>query len=250
MIIYPAIDIRRAKCVRLFQGDPDKETIYADDPVEVARRWQQKGASWLHVVDLDGAFSGRPMNHEIVLSMVRSVNLKVQVGGGIRSEEDVRLYLLAGVDRVVIGTRAFGDMGWFTELCYRYPDRIALGLDARDGLVAVKGWRETMQLSVLEVAKQIEDIPVGAIIYTDISRDGTHKGVNIEATEKLLELTSHPVIASGGVSSLEDIRKLLPLREKGLEGVIIGRALYDGKLALEDALGIVREKREGEQRWQ
>lgn len=239
MIIYPAIDIRHGKCVRLFQGDPEKETIYADNPLEIAKRWYAKGASWLHVVDLDGAFSGTTVNRGIVLSIVLNVNVKVQIGGGIRTEEDVRYYLSNGVERVIIGTRAFEDRAWFSELCFKYPYKIALGLDARDGFVAVKGWKESTAISVLDAAKWLEDLPLGAVIYTDISRDGTHRGVNVEATAKLLEVTSHPVIASGGVSSIEDVKKLLPLVENGLNGVIIGRALYDGKVDLEEALRLV-----------
>lgn len=245
MIIYPAIDIRNGKCVRLFQGDPSKETVYADDPVEVANKWKCEGATWLHVVDLDGAFAGTPVNRDLVISIAREANIPVQVGGGIRTEEDVMLYLEAGISRVIIGTRAFEDIDWFGSLCKKYPYRIALGLDARDGFVAVKGWKETTKVGVLDVVKQFSQIPLGAIIYTDISRDGTHAGVNVTATEKLLEMTHHPVIASGGVSSIDDVVKLLPLLKKGLNGVIIGRALYDQRIKLGEVLRLVEEYKRG-----
>jgi len=245
MIIYPAIDIRKGKCVRLFQGDPDKETVYADDPVEVAKKWKDEGATWLHVVDLDGAFAGTPVNRDLVVSIAREANIPVQVGGGIRTEEDVMFYLNAGISRVIVGTRAFEDIDWFGSLCNKYPYRIALGLDARDGFVAVKGWKETTKVGVLDVMAQFSQIPLGAIIYTDISRDGTHTGVNITATEILLEMTHHPVIASGGVSSAEDVVKLLPLAKKGLNGVIIGRALYDQRIRLGEVLRLVEEYKRG-----
>lgn len=238
MIIYPAIDIRNGKCVRLFQGDPDKETIYADDPLSMAGQWISRGAQWLHIVDLDGAFCGRPVNHKIIASITRNFEVNVQVGGGIRTEEDVVSYLSMGVKRVILGTRAFEDLEWFRELCNKYPGRIALGLDARDGFVAVRGWKETTTLSVSHVVESLKNISLAAIIYTDISRDGTHRGVNVEATERLLGMTSHPVIASGGVSSIDDILRLVPLAGRGLDGVIIGRALYDGNFTLEEALKI------------
>ncbi|MCX7822788.1 MAG: 1-(5-phosphoribosyl)-5-[(5-phosphoribosylamino)methylideneamino]imidazole-4-carboxamide isomerase [Syntrophobacterales bacterium] len=245
MIVYPAIDIRHGNCVRLFQGDPERETIYGSDPLEVAKKWHEKGASWLHVVDLDGAFSGSPVNYKIVLAIAHNVSVNVQVGGGIRTESDVDMYLSSGVKRIIIGTRAFEDEKWFVETCRKYPGRIVLGLDARDGLVAVRGWRKTTTMNMLDVARWVEDFPIGAIIYTDISRDGTHRGVNVEAIAKLLEVTSHPVIASGGISSLEDIHRLLPLTRNGLDGVIVGRALYDGKLELGSLLEFVERSKGG-----
>ncbi|MEJ5300031.1 MAG: 1-(5-phosphoribosyl)-5-[(5-phosphoribosylamino)methylideneamino]imidazole-4-carboxamide isomerase [Thermodesulforhabdaceae bacterium] len=241
MIIYPAIDIRNGKCVRLFQGNPEKETIYASNPVDVARRWKDEGAEWLHVVDLDGAFAGSPVNRELVISIAKEVDIPVQVGGGIRTEDDVAFYLASGVSRVIVGTRAFEDLDWFRSLCRKYSGSIALGLDARDGFVAIRGWKETTKVEVLEIIEQITNMPLGAIIYTDISRDGTHAGVNVDATEKLLDATHHPVIASGGVSSLEDVVRLLPLTKKGLNGVIIGRALYDQRIKLGEVLSVVKE---------
>ncbi len=254
MVIYPAIDIRRGRCVRLFQGDPERETVYGDNPLEMALRWQSKGARWIHVVDLDGAFSGEPIAREIVLRIARLLEIPIQVGGGVRSDDDVVRYLEGGVARVIVGTKALEDLAWFSRLCERFPERIALGLDARDGLVAVRGWRETTSVHVEHILEGMRDLPLAAVIYTDIGRDGTHRGVNVAATEKVVGWSGSPVIASGGVTAMGDIEALMPLVKKGLNGVIIGRALYDGTLDLGDLLRFVRSQRTetggGRERWQ
>ncbi len=239
MIIYPAIDLRRGRCVRLYQGDPEKETVYQGDPVSVAMHWESQGAEWLHVVDLDGAFEGEPVQKELVIEIVRAVRIPVQVGGGIRNTDDVEFYLSAGVSRVIIGTMALRKPDWFASICEKFPDRIGLAVDARDGVVKVRGWKESSGVRVDELVERWNEIPIGAIIYTDITRDGTQKGVNIESTEQLLKKSKNPVIASGGVGSVDDVLKLVPLEKYGLNGVIIGRALYSGAVNLKELLGII-----------
>ncbi|SFM64978.1 1-(5-phosphoribosyl)-5-[(5-phosphoribosylamino)methylideneamino]imidazole-4-carboxamide isomerase [Thermodesulforhabdus norvegica] len=248
MIIYPAIDIKNGKCVRLYQGDPSKETVYGSDPLTVARRWESLGATWLHIVDLDGAFAGRPVHYEVIARIASTLSIPVQVGGGIRNSEDVEKYLEAGISRVIVGTRALKDPEWFSQVCTAYPGRIAAGLDARNGFVAVKGWKNVTSVTVAEVARIWNDLPLAALIYTDIARDGTQRGVNVKATESLLKITRHPVIASGGVASIEDILVLLPLVKEGLNGVIVGRALYTGSLKLEEAIRIVNYHLSGRER--
>ncbi len=236
MIIYPAIDLKDGLCVRLMQGDPQRQTVFGKDPVAVAQRWQRQGAQWLHVVDLDGAFSRSPRNREVILGIASTVSIPIQVGGGIRRLNDVSTYLEAGIQRVILGSVALKQPDILERACRRFPGRIALGIDARDGRVAVEGWRETSDMEVLELVERFAGLPLAAIIYTDIHRDGMQSGVNIEATARLLDSTSIPVIASGGVASLDDIEALCPLARRGLNGVITGRALYTGSLQLGDAL--------------
>ncbi len=243
MIVYPAIDLKKGRCVRLFQGDPEKETVYSEDPLEIALKWRSKGVEWIHVVDLDGAFSGKPIHKELIVKMAKALNIPIQVGGGIRREEDIDFYLSSGVSRVIIGTRAFYDLEWFRKVCKEYPGKIALGIDTREGFISVKGWREVTSIEIFDFLKFLGDIPLGAIIFTDISRDGTHRGVNIAETERVLRVSPWPVIASGGVSSMEDIRALCNLAHKGLDGVIIGKALYDGRLDLEEVINLVKKER-------
>ncbi len=236
MIIFPAIDIRGGRCVRLFQGRADRETVYGDDPAAMGQRWQAAGAAWLHVVDLDGAFGARPQNFEVIRKLRRAVTIPIQLGGGLRSLDTLAAYVDLGIDRLILGTAILKDPEVVTQACQAYPGRIALGLDAKEGLLAVEGWTETTQRTAAEVARELAPLSPAAIIYTDISRDGVKRGVNVEATRNLARATDIPVIASGGVSSLDDITALLPLELLGVIGVITGRALYDGNLDLKEAI--------------
>lgn len=241
MIIFPAVDIRGGKCVRLRQGRVDQETVYGDDPAAMALRWQEAGASWLHVVDLDGAFRRTPGNLESIRRLRQAITIPIQLGGGIRTLETVSLYLDLGIDRLILGTAALKDPDLVRRACERYPGKIAVGLDARDGLVAVEGWTEVSSRPAVELARELAAFQPAALIYTDISRDGVKTGLNLEATRVMAEQVQIPVIASGGVSSLEDIRALKPLESSGVIGVIIGRALYDGSIDLAEALKVARE---------
>lgn len=241
MIIFPAIDLKEGLCVRLMQGDPERLTVYGKDPAATARRWVEEGAQWLHVVDLDGAFSKTPKNRSVIKSMVRTVPVPVQVGGGIRSLETIQDYLDSGVERVIIGTAALQQPELLERASRRYPGRVALGIDARDGKVAIEGWQETTGTTATALVQQVARLPLAAIIYTDIERDGMQAGVNLAATRRLLEATGIPVIASGGVATLEDIDSLLDMMPLGLLGVITGRAIYNGSLQLPAALARVRE---------
>lgn len=236
MIIFPAIDLKGGVCVRLMQGDPERATVYGKDPVAVARHWESAGAEWLHVVDLDGAFSKAPVNGAIVREIARSVSIPVQVGGGIRTMETIDSYLSAGLARVILGTAALRNPEILEEACRAYPGRIALGLDARGGRVAVEGWKEATGTDAVSLVRSLGGLALGAVIYTDIQRDGMQTGVNVEATRRLMEATRVPVIASGGVSTLKDIEGLLPLVPLGLLGVITGRAIYEGTLDLREAI--------------
>lgn len=236
MIVFPAIDLKGGVCVRLKQGDPERATIYGEDPVAVAKHWETAGAEWLHVVDLDGAFSKAPVNNAIIRQIAKSISIPIQVGGGIRTFQNIEDYISAGVARVIIGTAALRQPEIMEEACRHYPGRIALGLDARDGKVAVEGWKESTATDAISLVARFEGLPLAAIIYTDIQRDGMQTGVNIEATRRLIEATTIPVIASGGVSTLKDITRLLPLVPLGLLGVITGRAIYEGTLSLSEAI--------------
>lgn len=240
MIIFPAIDIKDGVCVRLMQGDPERMTVYGKDPVLMAKRWEEEGARWLHLVDLDGAFSRTPVNRRVIAAIVEAVNIPVQVGGGIRTLDTVRDYLESGVERVILGTAALRQPETLERACGLYPLRIALGIDARDGMVAIEGWKETSGTSAVALAKSFEKHALAAIIYTDIQRDGMQSGVNIEATKRLLDSCSIPVIASGGVSTLKDIQDLMPLVPLGLLGVITGKAIYSGTLQFKEALAWIR----------
>jgi phosphoribosylformimino-5-aminoimidazole carboxamide ribotide isomerase len=242
MIIFPAIDLKDGLCVRLMQGDPERATVYGRDPVAMAERWVREGARWLHVVDLDGAFSRSPKNREAVAAIAKRLTIPVQVGGGIRTLATIQEYLDIGVGRVILGTAALRDPDLVAAACRRYPRRIALGIDARDGMVAVEGWQEATDTDVRSLAERYSHLDLAAIIYTDIHRDGMSTGVNVDATRRLLEATAIPVIASGGVASLDDIRDLMPLVSLGLEGVIVGRALYNGTVRLPEALAWVADQ--------
>ena len=236
MIIIPAVDIKDGKCVRLLQGRKDKETVFSDDPVAMARRWQQEGARRIHVIDLDGAFEKKPKNLSVIERMIQEIDVPIQVGGGIRDRKAVDRYMQAGADRVIIGTEAIRNPDLVAECCKDYPDRVVVAIDARGGLVAIEGWVETTRTPAVELARQFEATGIAAINFTDIHRDGMQTGPNIEETRKLAEAISIPVVASGGVSSLEDIRNLLPLEAVGVVGVITGKALYAGTLRLGDAI--------------
>jgi phosphoribosylformimino-5-aminoimidazole carboxamide ribotide isomerase len=242
MIIIPAIDIKNGKCVRLLQGRMDDETIYSDDPETMALKWAQIGAQLIHVIDLDGAFAKSPQNKGSIRKILQSVNVPIQLGGGIRNEETVHMYLDLGVKRVIIGTEAIKKPEFVKDICKIYPEQIVVGIDARNGKVAIDGWTHTTGINAVELAKGFEDCGVAAINFTDIQRDGMQTGPNIDATLRLAEAISIPVVASGGVSSIEDIKNLLPLGRAGVAGVIVGRALYSGQLDLKDALDLAGQK--------
>jgi phosphoribosylformimino-5-aminoimidazole carboxamide ribotide isomerase len=239
MIIIPAIDLKHGRCVRLFQGEMDQETVYFEDPLEAARHWLDEGASIIHVVDLDGAVEGRPVHTRQVEAICREPRLAVEFGGGLRSLEAVEAAFALGVTRVVIGTAAYNDAGFLRFLCEKFPGRIVVGIDARKGKVAVKGWKETTAMDAVELAKRCEQAGASRIIYTDISRDGTRAGVNVDETLKIARAVTIPIIASGGVASLEDLRTLVPLEAEGVEGVVVGRALYARAFTLLEARAVV-----------
>ena len=245
MILFPAIDLKNGVCVRLEQGDMARATIFNRDPAAQANIFEEEGFKHLHIVDLDGAFAGKPMNASAVDHILETVGLCVQLGGGIRDMATIEAWLGKGVNRVIIGTAAVRDPALVKEAARKFPARVAVGLDARDGKVAVDGWAETSQLSALEIAKRFEDAGVAAIIYTDIARDGLLKGLNLDATIALADAISIPVVASGGLASIEDVKKLLEPRAQKLEGAIAGRALYDGRLDAAEALRMVRAARVG-----
>jgi len=239
MIIYPAIDIKGGRCVRLTQGRADAETVYADDPATVAEGFWAGGASWVHVVDLDGAFAGEPKNLAVVERIAR-LGLKVQLGGGLRTRESVDRALAMGISRVVIGTRAAESEDFIAELVASYGERIAVGIDAKNGKVAVKGWVDTTGDSALGMARRMEVLGVSTLIHTDVGTDGMLTGPNLPAQETMLNAVRTNIIASGGVSSLEDVGELIEIQKENpnLEGVIVGKALYEGKVTLKDLLGI------------
>ena len=237
MQLYPAIDLRGGNCVRLHQGDYGQETVYGSDPAAMARHWIDQGATWLHVVDLDGDRAGKPVQLETVAQIVAAAGkVPVQLGGGLREEAHIRQALDAGVSRVILGTRALRDAEWAGNITRAHPRKVVLGLDAREGRVAAQGWLETDSLTVAEVLDRAKDWPLAAIVFTDIGRDGTLKGCNVEATAEVARLASVEVIASGGIGSLEDI---LAVAKAGLPGCIVGRALYDGRVDLKHAITAV-----------
>jgi len=240
VILFPAIDLKDGLCVRLEQGDMSRATIFHRDPAEQAYAFELAGFEYLHIVDLDGAFAGRPVNADAVERILEATNIKIQLGGGIRDMATIEGWLDKGVNRVIIGTAAVRDPDLVKEAAALDPSRVAVGLDARDGKVAVKGWAETSELTALEIAKRFEDVGVAAIIYTDIARDGMLQGLNLDATLALADAISIPVIASGGFASLDDIKALLEPRARKLEGAIAGRALYDGRLDPVAALRLIK----------
>jgi phosphoribosylformimino-5-aminoimidazole carboxamide ribotide isomerase len=241
VILFPAIDLKNGEVVRLQQGDMARATVFNRDPAAQAALFAQQGFDYLHIVDLDGAFAGKPMNSAAVGRILAAVKIPVQLGGGIRERATIEGWLGKGVTRVIIGTAAVRNPALVREAARACPRRIAVGLDARDGKVAVEGWAETSELSALDIARRFEDAGVAAIIYTDVARDGMLKGLNLDATIALAETVSIPVIASGGLASLDDVHSLMAPRAKKLEGAIAGRALYDGRLDAAAALAILRK---------
>jgi phosphoribosylformimino-5-aminoimidazole carboxamide ribotide isomerase len=240
MLIIPAIDLKDGRCVRLFQGDMDKETVYFENPVEAARHWVDEGATFLHIVDLNGAVEGQPVHTNEIAAICKQTGLAVELGGGLRSLGAVETALNLGVSRVVIGTAAYTNAEFLQALCKNFPGKIVVGIDARQRKVAVKGWKETTSMDAVELAKRCEQDGASRIIYTDISRDGTRQGVNIEETLRIARSVKIPIIASGGVATLDDIRKLLALEKDGVEGVIVGRALYAKTLSFAEARKLVQ----------
>ncbi len=243
MILFPAIDLKEGLAVRLQQGDMARATIFHRDPAAQARAFEMQGFKHLHVVDLDGAFAGKPMNGDAVDRILETVGLCVQLGGGIRDMATVEAWLGKGVNRVIIGTAAVRNPALVKDAAKKFPGKIAVGLDARDGKVAVQGWAEISELSALDLARRFEDAGVAAIVYTDVARDGMLKGLNLDATIALAEAISIPVVASGGLASIEDIKALLEPRAKKLQGAIAGRALYDGRLDAAEALKLIHDAR-------
>src|SRR6201991_1823752 len=243
MILFPAIDLKEGLAVRLEQSDMARATVFHRDPAAQARAFEAQGFEYLHVVDLDGAFSGKPVNVAAVESIIEATTIPLQLGGGIRDIDTVEAWLGKGVTRVIIGTAAVRDPALVKSAAKAFPGRVAVGLDARDGKVAVEGWAETSQVTALEIAQRFEDAGVAAIIFTDIARDGLLKGLNLDATIALAERISIPVIASGGLASIEDIKAMLAPRARKLAGAIAGRALYDGRLDPAAALALIRDAR-------
>ena len=234
MILYPAIDLKDGKCVRLYQGDMQKATVFSLEPAEQASRFEREGFKWLHIVDLNGAFAGRPVNEAAVTSILASVKVPVQLGGGIRDMAGIEQWLSAGISRVILGTVALRNPALVKEACHKFPGKIAVGIDAKDGKVAVEGWAEVSDMDAVELAKKFEDSGVAAIIYTDISKDGAMQGPNFGETVALAEAVSIPVIASGGISSVGDIQRY---KDTGkIAGCVLGRAIYEGKIKAAEAL--------------
>lgn len=241
MIILPAIDLKEGRCVRLEQGLMDKDTVYNDDPAAQALMWQEQGGEFLHIVDLDGAFAGVPKNKSAIQSIVQAIEIPSELGGGIRDLETIEAYLELGINRVILGTVAKENPALVKEACKKFPNQIVVGIDAKDGLVAVRGWADVTEKKATEMAKEMEGFGVEAIIYTDISRDGMMQGPNIEATKALAEAINIPVIASGGLSALNDIRRLLKIESSGVTGVITGKAIYSGAIDLREAVALTKE---------
>lgn len=238
MQIWPAIDLRGGKCVRLQQGDYQRETVFGDDPLAMAARWVEQGARHLHLVDLDGAKSGSVENRDAVARIAREVKIPCELGGGIRDESAIQDLLDLGLERLVVGTKALKEPEWFRAMCRKFPHRLALGLDARDGMVATDGWLETSQTSAADLVNSLAGEPLAAVIYTDIAKDGMMQGPNLRSTEELNTATAFPLIASGGVSKLEDVSALTRI---GVAGCIIGRSLYEGAMTLPEVLATVEE---------
>ena len=242
MLILPAIDLRGGRCVRLRQGDYSRETVFDEDPVAVARRFEDAGATWLHMVDLDGAREGESRNLDKVAAVVEAVGMNVELGGGIRTDEAVETVLGLGLARVIVGTRAVREPDWLAEVATEFPGQVAWGLDTREARVAVAGWGTLTELTVVEMLEDARDVPLAAIIYTDIERDGMMEGPNVAATTLVVNASPFPVIASGGVTTVEDVAKI---KETGAHGAIIGRALYEGTIDLKEAIAIAGDPSAG-----
>jgi phosphoribosylformimino-5-aminoimidazole carboxamide ribotide isomerase len=236
LLVIPAIDIKDGQCVRLYQGDMDKETVYFSSPVDAAKHWVDHGAEWLHVIDLNGAVEGHPVHKREVTEICMGFGVPMQLGGGLRSLDAIEEAFSLGVARVILGTAAYENPDFLRRACEKFPGKIIVGIDARDGKVAVKGWKETTSTDAVELAARCEAAGASRIIYTDISRDGTRQGVNAEETRRVAQTVKIPVIASGGVATLDDIRRVKELQSDGVEGVIVGSALYSGAFTLRDAI--------------
>ena len=239
MNFYPAIDIKDGKFIRLKQGSLENITVYGDEPVKVAQKFCNSGAKWLHVVDIDGAFKGESINHRVILNIKKNVSCKVQAGGGIRDKKTAKFYLDNNIDRVVLGTAALNNQSLVKELCKNYPEKIAVGIDAKNGIVAIEGWSRTSSLRINDLAKSCEDMGVSCVIFTDIEKDGLMQGVSETQLSKLLKRTKLKVIASGGVSSLDDLKSLKKIKKKNLIGVISGKAIYEKKFTVKEAIKLL-----------
>ncbi|RCS41227.1 1-(5-phosphoribosyl)-5-[(5-phosphoribosylamino)methylideneamino]imidazole-4-carboxamide isomerase [Bremerella cremea] len=237
MEIWPAIDLLGGKCVRLQQGDYNRETIYGDDPAEMAKRWVEEGADCLHLVDLDGAKDGSLKNRDAISAIIHAVNIPCEVGGGIRDEATIEQLLSLGLSRLVIGTKALREPEWFAAMCERFPNKLVLGIDAKEGMVATDGWLEVSTTSAIDLAKTYEHLPIAALIYTDIATDGMLAGPNVPAMQAMKEAVNLPVVASGGVTSVEDVKHLTAA---GLDGAIVGRALYENRLTVREAVAAAK----------
>ncbi|MDX1950184.1 MAG: 1-(5-phosphoribosyl)-5-[(5-phosphoribosylamino)methylideneamino]imidazole-4-carboxamide isomerase [Rickettsiales bacterium] len=240
MLFFPAIDLKDGNCVRLYKGDMEKATIFSNSPENQAKIFQEEGADYLHIVDLNGAFAGKPVNDEAVRKIIANIEIPVQLGGGIRNIATIESWLEAGVSRVILGTAAVKNPDFVKEACKKFPHRIVVGVDAKNGFVAVEGWAKESEITTEELAKKFEDSGVASIIYTDISKDGAMQGADISGTSKLAKATKIPVIASGGVSSLDDLRLLKAIEKDGVAGVISGRAIYEKAFTIRDAIEILR----------
>ncbi len=240
MLIIPAIDLKEGKCVRLEQGLMDKATVYSDDPATTAKHWESQGAEILHVVDLDGAFAGVPKNLGAIKAIRAAIKIPIEAGGGIRDLETIETLVSIGINRIILGTAAIENPAFVQEACKKFPGRIIVGIDAKEGLVAIKGWAEVTKVRAIDLAKQMQEHGVIAVIYTDIKRDGMLSGPNVEATQALARALHIPVIASGGVHTMKDIERLLTVRHAGVSGVITGKAIYSGSLNLKEAITFVK----------
>jgi phosphoribosylformimino-5-aminoimidazole carboxamide ribotide isomerase len=240
MIIIPAVDIKNGKCVRLLQGRMEDETVFSNYPAAMAQKWANAGAELIHVIDLDGAFEKHPQNLEAVKNIIKTVDTPIQLGGGIRNEHTVKTILDLGVQRVILGTEAIKNPQWVAQTARQYPGQVVVGIDARNGRVAIEGWTETTTTQAVDLARRFEDCGVAAINFTDIHRDGMQTGPNIAETRRLAEAVNIPVVASGGISTIDDIKNLLPLMEVGVTGAITGKALYSGTLDFKQALALVQ----------
>ena len=236
MIIIPAIDIKDGKCVRLFKGEEEKVTVFSDHPSEVAKEWEDAGAKWIHVVDLDGAFSGKPKNYNVIKSIVDTVSCPVQVGGGIRNIDTVREYVKMGVKRIILGTAAFSDQDFLRNACSEFPQEIAVGIDTKNGKIAVKGWTEVIDQGTQEVMRNLQEVGVSIVLNTNIDRDGTMEGINIDGAREFIEQSPIPVIASGGIATMEDLEELASIEHLGLYGAILGKSIYTGSVNLKEAI--------------
>jgi phosphoribosylformimino-5-aminoimidazole carboxamide ribotide isomerase len=236
VLIVPAIDLKEGKCVRLLRGEEGIETVFSDDPIEVARKWEACGATLIHVVDLDGAFSGEPRNFNIIRGIVNSVSTDVQVGGGIRNLKTFEKYISVGVSRVILGTAAFQDRRFLAEACRSFPEKVGVGVDTKMGKIAIKGWKEVIDLNTEAVLNDLKAVGVSLIVHTDVDRDGTMSGINLNTVQEFVESSPIPVIASGGIATMEDIEKLSSSEEFGLMGVILGKSIYTGRINLREAI--------------